>query len=363
MKKDKGNIVFVGGHAATTAYSVFLEAKKHDAFSGYNMHWIGSGSSHSGVRLKPFEHNLFPKLGINTHFLPPAKLDRRLTRHFVGNLLNTLRATIGALSLMIRLKPAFVLSFGGSISLPVVFVAWIMRVPVFIHEQTMMAGLSNKIGASFARKILLSRENSLKFFDAKKCVIVGNPINPAIGNSRVLAKSKTPKLIVLGGSRGSSTINTAVFGSVAKLAKDFELHHVVGKIDYETSKQYKFKNYHSYSFIEPADMGKLYEGAEIMVARSGANTVSEVLYLGLPTLFIPIPWTRLNEQVENAKFAEKIGIAKILQQDNLNEATLVDGIKTLYKDSVKMRNSWKKATLPHDELAAKKICEQISSIL
>lgn len=363
MKKDKGNIVFVGGHAATTAYSVFLEAQENSLFDGYRMHWIGSGSSHSGVKLKPFEHNLFPKLGVTTHFLPPAKLDRRLTRHFLGNLLNTIRATIGAVILMIKLNPVLVLSFGGSISLPVVFVAWIMGIPIFVHEQTMMAGLSNKLGSRFARKVLLSRENSLKFFDSKKCEIVGNPINPSIRKSSVKSNSAVPKLIILGGSRGSSTINKLVFDSAAALTKDFEVHHVVGSIDYSESKKINLKNYHTYSFIEPSEMGNLYNGAGLMVARSGANTVSEVLYLGLPTLFIPIPWTRLNEQVENAKFAEKIGIAKVLDQEGLDSQSFIESVKKLEKDSVKMRTKWSGSDLPQDGEAAQKICEQISAIL
>jgi UDP-N-acetylglucosamine--N-acetylmuramyl-(pentapeptide) pyrophosphoryl-undecaprenol N-acetylglucosamine transferase len=364
MKKDKGNIVFVGGHAATTAYSVFLSAKNTEVFDGYSFHWVGSSTSHSGVKSAPFEHGLFPKIGIKTHYLHAAKLDRKITRHSLGNLLNIVRAGVGAFILISRLKPSLVLSFGGSISLPVVIASWINRVPVLVHEQTTMAGLSNRIGAFFARKVLLSRENSLQFFDRSKCEIVGNPINPAIVATKVtVGGEKLPKLVILGGSRGSSVINKLVFENISELVKKYDVHHVVGNLDFNASKNYRFKNYHPYSFIEPTHMGSLYSGCHLMVARSGANTVSEVLYLGIPTLFIPIPWASLDEQGENARFAEKLGIAKILDQNKIDLQSFVKNIDQLHKDSKRMREKWTRASLPHDELAAKKICDQISVVL
>lgn len=236
------------------------------------------------------------------------------------------------------------LSFGGFAGVPVVFAAYILGIPIVLHEQTVAAGLANRVTGFFASKIALARVESKQFFNRKKCVVIGNPLMSEV--LRVKTKDSLPQIptiYVTGGSRGAQRINNPVFVSLPKLLSKYKIIHQTGLLDYEKALTVKSKlekrlqsRYEIHAFINPVEIGNIYNKSSLVVGRAGANTVSEVLSLGIPSIFIPIPWTRANEQTKNAEHAQKTGVSVLLPESRLNPEIFVQMVNSVFKKWNKM---------------------------
>ena len=183
---------------------------------------------------------------------------------------------------------------------------------------------------AFAKKIAVARPESLKHFPSQKTVITGNPIMTQI--LEITPKTKIgspPTIFVTGGSRGASTINNLVKPILPKLLEKYIVIHQTGQLDFGEFSKFKKslpvptrQNYEVYSQIDPMQMDGVYKRADILVGRSGANTVSEVLALRIPSIFIPIPYTYEDEQNKNAEYAKGVGLAEILPQKKATPKSL-----------------------------------------
>ncbi|KKQ75970.1 MAG: hypothetical protein US96_C0001G0046 [Candidatus Woesebacteria bacterium GW2011_GWB1_38_5b] len=329
-------IIFCGAHAATTALSVIQELIKRNENGKYLLYWIGAKSPIEGKRLKGIEHTVFPGLGVTIHEILTGRIQRRFSVYTLPSLAKIPLGFVNALFLLLKIKPHVILSFGGYSAFPVVVMGRLMGVPVILHEQTVAVGLANKFSSFFVNTVAIAREESRNFFPKDKTLLVGNPLMSQI----VLlppksSKNKKATMFVTGGSRGSQQINNAMNQTLKQLLEKFVVLHQAGEVDYK-----KFKarqkdlgpNYYIYSTIDPIKIPEFYKRADIVVGRAGANTVSEIIYLGIPSILIPIPWTRFDEQTKNAKMAEKLGVAKIITQDELNGELLFNEVVKLYQN-------------------------------
>lgn len=350
MKK----ILLTGGHAGTTALAVIEELEKHP---GLEIYWIGSDKSVEGQNSKTLESKLLPSKNIKYFEINAGRLQRRFTRHTLISLARVPIGFIQSLKLILQIKPDLVLSFGGFVSVPVVISAWIFRIPIIIHEQTIAAGLANKISSYFATTIALARPQSAKYYGNKKTVWVGNPINEKITNlkKQETKKNQKPILYITGGSRGSQIINEVIFEALPELTKKYQVIHQTGELDFEKARAVKNSRYKAYEFLKPEEVRDIYSRASIVISRAGANTVAELAYLQIPTIFIPIPWTRYDEQTKNAKLAQDLGFAKVLRQEDLNKENL---LKALEKFKLNI-NKNKLKIISKDINAAKNLSNEI----
>jgi len=339
-------ILLTGGHAATTAIAVIEELIRKYGKSGINIHWIGAGSSLEGKKVEGLELKILPKMGIKTHLIVSGRLQRKFTRWTIPSLIKVPLGFIHACFLVSRIKPDVVLSFGGFAAYPVVVIAWLLGIPVVIHEQTSTAGLSNRLSAVFSRQVLLAGNSCKKYFPSQKSLVVGNPVMTQISEVGVKEKIGNPPVIfVMGGSRGSERINDALFSILPKLLEKYQVIHITGEADFKRFESIKNKNYRRFPFVSPMQIDNLYRESDIVVSRSGANTVAELMIVKRPAILIPIPWSHLNEQEENAKLAEDFGVAKILKQGNLSGERLLTEIDQVVKNwgkiisSVKLKQS------------------------
>lgn len=321
--------------------------------------------------MKPFELDLFPKLGVTVHSIVAGKLQSKFTRYTIPSLLKIPVGFVMSISLIRKIKPEVVLSFGGFAAVPVVMAASLLRIPVVLHEQTVAAGLANRITGFFANKIALARSESKIFFQRAKCIVLGNPLMQeilAVKPTNILPD--TPVIFVTGGSRGAQRVNNPIFMALPQLLNSYKVIHQTGQLDFQKALNIKEKlssseqkKYDVRSFIPPSEIGSVYAKASLVVARAGANTVSEVMALGIPSIFIPIPWTRADEQTKNAKQAESSGLSLLLPESRLTSETLVDAIETV-------RKNWKNMSLSHDNknveldrTAAQRLVQVISGLL
>ncbi len=329
MKK----VLLTGGHAATTAISVIEELIRRYGKEGIDISWIGARFPIEGKEVGGLELKIFPDFGVKSYLINAGRLQRKFTRYTIFSLLKLPIGFIQAFYYIFKIKPEVTLSFGGFAAFPVVFASWLFGIPVLIHEQTFSVGLANKLSTYFAKEVLLARRESTKHFGRRKIEVVGNPVMTQISEVGVKEKIGNPPVIfVMGGSRGSERINDALFSVMDKLLEKYQVIHIAGQSDCKRFESIKNKNYRCFSFVSPMQIDNLYRQSDIVISRSGANTVAELMIVKRPAILIPIPWSNLNEQEENAKSAEDFGVARILKQEDLSGERLLKEIQEIIKD-------------------------------
>ena len=302
VKSKNRGILLTGGHAATTAISVVEELIRKYGKEGIDISWIGTRLPIEGKEIGGLKLKIFSEIKVKSYFF-------KLPISFIR-----------AVYFILKVKPGVTLSFGGFAAFPVVLASWLLRIPIIIHEQTIALGLANKLSSIFAKEILLAK-------------VVGNPVMTQI--CEVEAKqtiSNPPVIFIMGGSRGSEKINDAVFSILPKLLEKYKIIHITGEAHFNKFAGIKDDNYQCFSFVSPLEIDNLYREADIVVSRSGANTVAELMIVKRPAILIPIPWSHQNEQAENAKIACNFGVARILPQENLSGRRLQIEIEKIIQD-------------------------------
>lgn len=355
-------VVVAGGHH-TPALAVMEELIKRGNFRFF---WLGWATQ--------VEYRVIEKLGIPLFNLRAGKLYRTSS---VDQLLKIPLGFFHALYLLIKIRPRLIISFGGYLAAPVVLAGFLLRIPAVTHEQTVVSGWANRFIGFFARKVFVSWEQSLKFFLQHKTVLTGNPVRKAIfevRTSRFRFPERLPTVYITGGKQGAHVINEAVREALSEFLSRYNIIHQTGfsgvyhdyqKILVLRSQLPKrlARRYFVQEFFGDEEIGAVYKAADLVVARAGANTVTEVVALGKPTIFIPIPWASHNEQMENAKLLEKVGLAVILPQEKLSPSILLKEVEKMVSNLKHYREKGEEAKKLVDPLAAAKIAEEIIKMI
>lgn len=359
-------ILMTGGHAGTTGLSVIKEIRKrkYDA----DISWIGVQKALTGAVSDTIEYKLYPKYGVKFYPIEAGKVQTKYTQHTISLFFKIPLSFCKAFLTAWRIKPDIILSFGGSISVPVAFYGYLFRVPVIVHEQTAVAGRANLMSANFAKKIAISRHGSHKYFDKSKIVITGNPISPLIKKymEKNNSRSKVATILFTGGSRGSIWLNNALLPIIKTLLKKYKVIWQVGdnNLDMITNQTRQnlpddaVKRLNIFGQVDPDVMTELIAKSDIVISRAGANTVSELIALKKPSILVPIPWSYLNEQTENALYMQSLGLARILSQKELNPKNLLREIDVLVRDYARIKYSTK-GVVSDDINASKKLVDLI----
>ena len=255
-----------------------------------------------------------PALGYRIEGLPVAGLQRRLTLKNLLLPIKVLRSLNKARKIIRSFKPDLVVGFGGYASAPVLWSAQMMGIRTIIQEQNSYAGLTNKILSRRAERICVAYDNMQRFFPAEKITMTGNPLR---GNfSDIEFKNKAayeyfglsadkPVVLITGGSLGTRTLNSAVMSHLERLAKEqkFQIIWQTGKfyekqIDQALEGQ-ELRGIWRGAFIERMDYA--YSIADVVVARAGACTVSELSLVGKAVIFVPSPNVAEDHQTKNAQ--------------------------------------------------------------
>lgn len=333
-------IVLIGGHLAP-ALSVLETLPKNTQVLFVGRKYALEGDSALSLEYKTITSLNVPFVGLNT-----GRLQRKLTKFTLFSLLKLPLGIIKSFLILIEFRPDVVVGFGGYVSIPVALCAFILRIPVVIHEQTMGVGLANRAVSLFAKKICISWNSSRKYFPKDKVVMTGNPIrkfpilNPAAAGQSSIFNNKLPTIYVTGGSSGSHFINVLIEGIIEKLLKKYNVIHQAGDAqeyrDFDRLEQLRRNlpeklrdNYILEKLIDPSQIGDLLNLSSLIISRSGINTITELIYFEKPALLIPLPFAQNNEQLKNAKFLEKIGLGIVLQQSKLNSKKLLQAISLM----------------------------------
>ncbi|NCN82924.1 MAG: UDP-N-acetylglucosamine--N-acetylmuramyl-(pentapeptide) pyrophosphoryl-undecaprenol N-acetylglucosamine transferase [Candidatus Pacebacteria bacterium] len=244
-------------------------------------------------------------------------------------------------------KPDVVVLFGGYLAVPVAIASWLKRIPVITHEQTAVASLSNQIIGLFSKKIAVSHTTALTQFPFKKAVFTGNLLRQKLEEKNPTTPSwyksteKHPLLYVTGGNQGSQVINATITQILPQLTKDWVVIHQCGAPTKQTNYRQQLQNemlrlsqpaqsrYYVKEWITEEELTWIYKQASAVISRAGANTTFELQHFGIPTIFIPLPFSHKQEQLKNAELAVKSGGSIVLSQKHLTPETLLAALKTL----------------------------------
>lgn len=237
-----------------------------------------------------------------------------------------------SLCFLIHNKPDLVVGVGGYSSGPVVLSAWMLRIPILIHEQNAIPGITNKWLGKIADKIAISFKQSERHFPKEKVTETGNMIREEFRElgSRPGASGERFCVLIFGGSQGAYSINTAAMDALDHLVplRDHLIFiHQTGEQNVEEIK----KHYADRGFeadVRPFfyDMVEQYRKANLIVCRSGATTLAEITASGKASILIPFPHAAHNHQEHNARILEAANAAEVIHDHQLTGKKLAQAI-------------------------------------
>ena len=235
---------------------------------------------------------------------------------------------------LIRNRPNLVVGVGGYVSAPLVFSAWLLRIPILIHEQNVFPGMANKWLGKIADKVAVSYKESTQFFLKRKVEVTGNMIHEKLCQPReeFPPPLKQPfGVLILGGSQGAHSINMAMVEALDLLSDRKErLHitHQTGDADYENiKKQYAAKGFSANVMSFITDMPVRYRLASLVICRSGATTLAEITAAGRVSFLIPFPYAANNHQEHNARIIETASAGEVVLDKEISGARIAKSIK------------------------------------
>ena len=315
------------------------------------------------------EKDIIPELGINFVGLEMSGLNRKNLFSNFSVLKKFMNAYKKAKEVIQDFKPDIVIGAGGYVTAPVLYAAHKMKIPVLIHEQNSIPGVSNKFIGSFADKICVSLPNSLKMFPKKKVVYTGNPRSEEILKVPVMKKSSlgfsdNKKLVVIVmGSLGSTTMTKKIKELIPAFNnKNYQVLVITGKKYYDSYKDIEISdNIKIVPFMD--DLINLLKDSDLIISRAGASTIAEITAIGLPAILVPSPYVTNNHQYKNAKELEDRGACLIVSEEKFSKDVIIKEVDKLFDNKSmyeEMRDNSKKLGIKD---SASKIYEEARRII
>ena len=318
-----------GGHV----FPALAVAKRLQA-RGAPVAWIGTRNG--------LEATLVPKAGIPLEWIDVSGLrgkglGRKLRMPFMLG-----RALGQALAILRRLRPRVVLGMGGFASGPGGMMARLLGIPLVVHEQNAIAGLTNRGLSRFANRVLEAFPGT--FPSVRQAQTVGNPVRDSISAlpppaERFARRAGQPRLLVLGGSQGARALNILVPQALARLGDDERpevWHQAGGQLHEAAAAAYREAGVTARltPFIE--DMADAYGWADLVLCRAGALTIAELAAAGVGAVLVPFPFAVDDHQTANARFLEQGGAALVRQQVGLDADRLAATLRALLGDRARL---------------------------
>jgi UDP-N-acetylglucosamine--N-acetylmuramyl-(pentapeptide) pyrophosphoryl-undecaprenol N-acetylglucosamine transferase len=325
---------------------------------GCRVIWIGSS--------KGVEKALVSHAGIEFRGIPAGKLRRYFSLRNLSDVMRTLAGVIASVRILRREKPALLFSKGGYVSVPPVVAARLCGIPSFTHESDFDPGLATRINLRFCEKVLVSFPETMSYLsahDRSKAVVTGNPVRSSLyradagrGRRFVGCDASLPMIFVIGGSLGSSFINSLVASCRSRLLPRFFIVHQMGAREYVPHGE---KNYFAAAFFGD-ELADIMAAADLVICRAGANTLAELAALGKPSLLIPLPESgSRGDQIRNADFFQRSGASCVLAERDASADSFVSTVCTLLGDAVHLARMGTAASA----LGAGKPAEAIAALI
>ncbi|MBT7552962.1 UDP-N-acetylglucosamine--N-acetylmuramyl-(pentapeptide) pyrophosphoryl-undecaprenol N-acetylglucosamine transferase [bacterium] len=292
MKQNKyKKILLVGGGTLGSVSPLLAVAEKYPA------DYLFVGTSHGP------EKNVVASVGLEFKEIVSGKLRRYFSWQNFVDIFKIKLAFWQSLFLLIKFKPDIVLTAGSFVAVPVVWAAWLLRIPVIVHQQDIGVGLANKLMAPVAKKISVTFDASKHLFKAEKVIVTGNPVR--VGDEK---KTDQASIVITGGGLGARNFNQFLEEFIPRLTETHKVYHIVGAKNYDQALD--LPNYQAYKFLAEG-MTELLSQADIIISRAGLSLTTEAAALKKALIIIPIPDSH---QEDNAKFFAQNNAAIMVRQ-------------------------------------------------
>jgi UDP-N-acetylglucosamine--N-acetylmuramyl-(pentapeptide) pyrophosphoryl-undecaprenol N-acetylglucosamine transferase len=340
----KNNIVFTGGGTGghTICAFSFIEFFKENFDADF--FYIGSRNGLEKEIVKKYDF-------VNYFEISTGKFRRSLSLKNITDFFSFLKGIFEAKKILENIKPKFVFSTGGYVSLPVVIASYIKGIDIIVHEQTSVPGLANSIAFRLSKINLLTFEN--EDIKIKNSYVVGNPVRKSLKKkveSEIEKKRKceNPVLFVTGGANGSALLNEFVFNEITWLSKNFKIYHQIGKNSYNIEKfegrarNIKSENYEYSLFFEEDKLSEIYASDPVLLCRSGAGQINDIIHFKLVSTLVPLKNSARDEQLKNALYLYEKNAANLILEDRFKSVNLKRSLMNMYINAKKLKKNLEK---------------------
>lgn len=350
LKKNKIRIIVTGGGTGghvKPLMAVVSELQKHHC----DILYIGSGVEIERVEAK--KHQIKYR----------AIFTGKWRRYFSWqNYLDLVKVKFGffqSIFIILSFKPDAVFAKGGYVSLPVNFAAWILGVPIVVHETDVILGLANRLVINKIKKLCVGFP--VRYYEnlpVNKIAYTGNPISKEyfVNLKSQISNNKFQTILITGGSQGSRFINQTIAAILGKLTEKYNIIHQCGKLDYEWLSKNSWKNYKLFDFTDK--LVEYMKSADLVISRSG-GAIMEIAACQKPAIFIPLSSSASNHQEMNARVIEKANAAIVLREKGLTSESLLEIIDRILEDKKMQSDLGQKISQFSQPDAAKNISDII----
>ncbi len=297
-----------------------------------------------------FDEGLLYQNNMEYRHVPAGKMRVYFSFRNVFDFLQTMIGLPTALWQLYRIYPDIVFSKGSYASVPTVFAAHLLRIPIFIHDSDVKPGRANIWAGKYAVRVGVSYPEAVKYFPFQdRVACVGNPVRKDVRIRQTkdahLHFDFTPTMktvLVLGGSQGAEHINNTLLQALSELLERYQVIHQVGKANFEAYKQIvdvhlrdhpHRSRYRVFPHLNTLDMRMASGAADLVVSRAGSGSIFEIALWELPAILVPIPVTVSRDQRENAYAYARAGGALVIEQHNCTPHVLISEIDRLFGDT------------------------------
>ena len=358
-------VLISGGGTAGHINPAIAIAKRMEREYGAEILFIGKTDG--------MEQKLVPKEGFPIESIEVEGLIRKLTPKNIAVALKYIKAIAKAKEIIRDFAPDVVVGTGGYVCAPVLKAAHSLHIPVVVHEQNVIPGMTVKMAARFADCVAISFDDTVNFVneDAKKvCVLTGNPLRENMTElsyeeaRRQLGIDDRPFIVTVGGSLGARTINDALVDLINRVdGSKVRILGGTGERFYEEVKsQINPEKLRDNIAVVPYiyNMDVVLPAADLVIARAGAITVSELCALGRPALLIPSPNVTHNHQEHNAKSIADKGAAVMIAERDIAGSIVYDTVEKLIFDSETLKKMSENARKLAITDGTKRICDIVA---
>ncbi|MGB2696282.1 MAG: undecaprenyldiphospho-muramoylpentapeptide beta-N-acetylglucosaminyltransferase [Candidatus Zixiibacteriota bacterium] len=298
---------------------------------------------------KGLEADVVPKYGFQLELISIIGLSRSLNKKLILFPFYLIKGLSRSNHLLKRITPDLVVGTGGYVSWPVVFLAVLKNIPTLIQEQNSYPGITTRLLAGLVDKVCLAYQESKRYFRSRKNLkVIGNPVrrdiikaDPESGFKSFGLNPAKNTLFVFGGSQGSKTINKTVLESLRFLEneKNLQILWQTGRKDYQMIKDQMDKSLIPsavFPFIQ--DMGDAYSVSDLIVSRSGALSLAEIISCKKPSLLIPYPYAANDHQRRNAEYLTKKGTSEMILEKDLDGESLARSVIDLLNNKNRLNS-------------------------
>ena len=231
-------------------------------------------------------------------------------------------------------KINLVFTTGGYISAPTIVASKLLRIPIIIHESNVIPGMVTKYFGFLCNYVFLGFRKTNSYLKNCKTIFTGTPLREQFYKFNYLPewvpKGNGPLLIFMGGSQGAKAINQIIYESLEFLIKkEFRIVHIIGECNQKYFDVRNSKNYVQKKFTN--QIAALFQHCDLVISRSGAGTINELIETEKPSILIPYPYSKNNHQEKNAIILAENGGSVLMNQNKISKEVFEETLERIFK--------------------------------